>query len=221
MTRPINQPVSATEGAADNPAESRWDTVSGPHRYQGLLLRLARPIAVGLLKLTGWKVTTPFVPYRKMVVVGGPHTSNWDFILLLAFALHWRVTCNWVGKDTLFKGWRGPIMRKLGGVSVDRSRSANLVDQVVDEFGRRDRMILVITPEGTRGKVSKWKTGFYHIARGADIPIIAITADYEKREGRVAGVVDPVEDYETVEAKLKSLFSSATPRNPDRIGKHQ
>ena len=106
----------------------------------------------------------------RRILIGAPHTSNWDFVYMLAIAWDARLRIRWLGKHQLFVGWRGPIMRALGGVAVDRANPAGVVDAVL-ELARTDaEFTLVVTPEGTRSG-SGWRSGFYRIARGADLPV--------------------------------------------------
>jgi 1-acyl-sn-glycerol-3-phosphate acyltransferase len=138
-----------------------------------------------LLGAIGWK-TIGELPEneKKMIIIVAPHTSNWDFIMgvIIRGAMGFRA--NFLGKKTLFKKPFGFIFNGLGGIPVDRSASQNMVDQVVDIINRRSSFILAIAPEGTRGKVKKWRTGFYYIALKAKIPIIMCQLDYENREAR-------------------------------------
>lgn len=146
-----------------------------------------RPIIVVLcklcLKLRGWKLEGNSPTEAKYVLVAVPHTSNWDFPLALAVAFIYRFNMYWMGKDSLFKGWRGPIMRWLGGISINRSSSNNVVDQMIEAFNASDSLIVTIPPEGTRSQVDKWKTGFYYIALGANVPIALAFLDYKRKTG--------------------------------------
>ncbi len=173
------------------------------------------------LTLAGWRISGAFPKDRKMVIVGGPHTSNWDFVMMCLCALHLRVRINWIGKDTLFKPPFGRLMRRLGGISVNRSKASDTVGQVVEYFTKHDDMILVITPEGTRGKVQKWKSGFYWIAKGANVPIVLFYADYKKKILGCGPVIHPSGDYDTDVATMKAFMATKTPKNPDRIPKEE
>ncbi|MGH8518963.1 MAG: 1-acyl-sn-glycerol-3-phosphate acyltransferase, partial [Panacagrimonas sp.] len=110
---------------------------------------------------------------------------NWDFVIGIAakFALRLRVL--FLGKDTLFRFPLGPLMRGLGGLPVDRSASHDVVSGIVDAFGSRERLILALAPEGTRKRVERWRTGFYHIAHGANVPILPVALDWGTRTIRI------------------------------------
>lgn len=111
------------------------------------------------------------VPTKPTILIGAPHTSNWDFVLMLAISWRLGIDVHWLGKKSLFRGWRGPIMRKLGGVAVDRDAPGRVVAEVVSQVHAGDVFGLVITPDGTRGGNEYWKSGFYRIARETGMPV--------------------------------------------------
>jgi 1-acyl-sn-glycerol-3-phosphate acyltransferase len=140
--------------------------------------RLARFI----LRLFGWKMLDLADQPRKAVVIAYPHTSNWDFPWAVLGLLAMGFTPRWAGKDTMFAGWRGPIMRWLGGIPVNRRERTGFVTRMAEEFPRHDEFLVTIAPEGTRGLTEGWKSGFYRIAIAANVPVVAATIDYPKRE---------------------------------------
>ena len=119
------------------------------------------------------------------MLVGAPHTSNVDFVLMLAIAWRLGVEIRWLGKASLFAGWRGPVMRRLGGIPVDRSDPSRVVSDVVTQIHAGEVFGLVVTPDGTRGKNDYWKSGFYRIARDAGMPV---TLCYVDRTTMTTGV---------------------------------
>jgi 1-acyl-sn-glycerol-3-phosphate acyltransferase len=136
------------------------------------------------LRLTGWTLKGSF-PYhlKKCVVIVGPHTSSWDFIIGVAWRSKLRLThAKYLGKAELFKGPFGFIFRRLGGFPVERSEKHNMVDQVVHLFNTHDSFIVVLSPEGTRQKVERLRTGFYYIAKEAGVPIVMTGLDFAKKE---------------------------------------
>lgn len=137
------------------------------------------------LNIIGWK-TIGKLPEneKKLIIVVAPHTSNWDFIMGVIIRGAMGFQANFLGKKSLFKKPLGFIFSGLGGIPVDRSTSQNMVEQVVEIVNKRSSFILAIAPEGTRGKVKKWRTGFYYIALKANIPIIMCQLDYEHKEAR-------------------------------------
>ncbi len=181
---------------------------------------ILRPIVVLLcqfcLKLRGWKLqgNPPTTP--KYVLIGAPHTSNWDFPLALAMAFVYRFDMHWMGKDSLFKGWRGPIMRWLGGIPINRSSSNNVVSQTIEEFNASNRLVVAIPPEGTRAKVDKWKTGFYYIALGANVPIALTFLDYKRKVGGFLSTFYPTGDTEKDIAKMRALYAGISGKYPSQ-----
>jgi 1-acyl-sn-glycerol-3-phosphate acyltransferase len=134
-----------------------------------------------ILRLTGWQVEGQLPALPKFIIIGAPHTSNWDFLLFLAVVFTLRVKVRYFGKAELFRPPFGFLFYWCGGIPVDRSKSVGLVEQVVNAIKVSQEFILVIAPEGTRGQVGSWKSGFYHIARGAEIPIIPAYVDGRRK----------------------------------------
>lgn len=165
----------------------------------------------------GWKINGSFPPeIKKYIVAVAPHTSNWDFVIgVLARSILQMQNTRFLGKSTLFKPPFGWFFRALGGHPVDRSKSNDLVQQVVDIFNAHEQFIVAIAPEGTRKKVGTLRTGFYYIAKGAKIPIIPCGFDFEKKEVVIA---QPFYTTENVSADMESLLSfyrSVKGRNPE------
>jgi 1-acyl-sn-glycerol-3-phosphate acyltransferase len=132
---------------------------------------LRRAVAALYWRLSPWTpVDRPF-PDRPGVVVGAPHTSNWDFVHMLALAWKYDAQIRWLGKHTAFAGWRGPLMRRLGGIPVDRTNPVGVVDEVLAEVRAGRVFHLIITPDGTRRSKGPWKSGFYRIAQDAGLPV--------------------------------------------------
>jgi len=147
----------------------------------------------------------------KFVLIGAPHTTNWDLPNTLAAGLHYGVGVHWMGKDGIFKWPFGGLMRWLGGIPVDRSKRNNAVEQMVAYFDAHDELIVVIPPEGTRSHVDRWKSGFYHIATGARVPIVMAFMDYKAREVGIKGVFYPTGDYEADLAQIQAVYAPMMP----------
>jgi len=154
----------------------------------------------------------------KFVAIGAPHTSNWDFFYMLMIAWQSKRKAYWIGKHTLFKPPFGFFMRFLGGIPVDRGAPQNTVEQILLEMQKKDEFFLVITPEGTRDPVEFWKSGFYHIAREAGIPIVLGYADYQAKECGLGPLFYPTDDiekdfqhirefYAPIQGKFQELFN--------------
>jgi len=135
-----------------------------------------------LYNIMGWKIVGKYPDdIQKFIIVGAPHTSNWDFMVAVFMKFITGVEANFIAKKSLFDSPFGFVFKALGGVPVDRSKSKNMVQAIIDIFNSRDKFILAMSPEGTRTKVEKWKTGFYHIALGANIPLIFNTFDFGRK----------------------------------------
>ena len=154
------------------------------------------------LFISGWSLagTKPAGP--KYVIIAAPHTSYWDFPYMMACAAALKVKLNWMGKHTLFQAPFGWFFRLVGGVPVDRGASHNVVQQMVDRFDRQEGMVLAIAPEGTRDAADHWKSGFYHIAVGAKVPILPGFLDFASKTG---GLGDPIEMTGDIVADMEQI----------------
>ncbi|WP_243224746.1 1-acyl-sn-glycerol-3-phosphate acyltransferase [Microbacterium sp. CIAB417] len=132
---------------------------------------LTRLLARVFWTFSRWTLTGGEAPSRPTILVGAPHTSNWDFVLMLAIAWRLGIDVHWLGKKSLFRGWRRPIMRRLGGIPVDRDDPGRVVADVIADVDAGDVFALVITPDGTRGGNEYWKSGFYRIAMRTGMPV--------------------------------------------------
>ncbi len=127
----------------------------------------------------GWKIVGTYPKdLKKFIIIGVPHTSNIDFLLGVFTKFITGVPMNFIGKESLFKPPFGFIFKALGGTPVDRTKRVNMVQAIIDIFNEKSEFVLAISPEGTRKKAKKWKTGFYHIAKGANVPIVFNSFDF-------------------------------------------
>lgn len=170
------------------------------------------------LRLFGWTVKGKVPPDAKWIGVVAPHTSNWDFVYMLAVSFHLRVPAYWIGKHTLFHGPLGWLSRKFGGIPIDRQSPHNSVKQVVQAFKERDELVLGIAPEGTRKRVDRWKSGFYRIAHGARVPIELISLDYTRKVITFAPAMTTTGDIETDMKKVREFYADVQPKYPDKKG---
>jgi 1-acyl-sn-glycerol-3-phosphate acyltransferase len=136
-----------------------------------------RWLSYRVFKALGWTIEGELPEVPKMVIIGAPHTSNWDFFLFLAAIYHFDIRVNFLGKASLFRWPFGFMFRKVGGIPVDRTEAGGLVGQVKAAFDARQRMILVIAPEGTRSAADSWRSGFVEIAHGANVPVVFAGVD--------------------------------------------
>lgn len=151
----------------------------------------------------------------KAVVIVAPHTSNWDFWVGLWLHLDLDLKASFLGKHSIFVWPVKGLLEWVGGIPVRRGAGENVVEQMVEEFHKRDELLLAITPEGTRRKVTEWKTGFWHIARGAGVPIILASLDYSRRVLTLGPSMNPSDDLETDLRAIKAHFGKVTPRHPE------
>jgi 1-acyl-sn-glycerol-3-phosphate acyltransferase len=173
-------------------------------------------IAKSTLGAIGWHVDGQLPDLPKFILVGAPHTSNWDFVLFLGVIFTLRANVGFMGKAELFNNPLGWFFRWCGGVPVDRSKSTGLVDQMVQACRAAERFILVIAPEGTRHRVVEWKRGFYHIAKGAGIPIVIAIVDGKHKTVRLGQVFQPTENMEADMKTIQGFFTGVVGINPRR-----
>jgi len=174
-------------------------------------------ISIFLLRLTGWRVdgTLPNLP--KFVLIGAPHTSSWDFVLFLGGIFSLRANVKYMGKAELFRNPFGWFFYYCGGVPVDRKKSTGLVEQMVEACNNTDHFIISIMPEGTRHHVSEWKRGFYHIAKGAGIPIVMAQVDGRHKVVNIlADVFYPTNDIDADMKTITGSFDGVVGINPRR-----
>lgn len=162
----------------------------------------------------GWRIDGRIPNLPKFVIIVAPHTSNWDFFVGLCCDLALDMDASWLAKHTIFRGPFGPLLKSLGGIPVVRSASHNVVAQVAAEFARRDQLVLGITPEGTRKKVQAWKSGYWHIARAAGVPILPVGLDYARRSAVIGPLRYPTDSIGDDEAAFKAFFAGITPKHP-------
>ncbi|MEE9297671.1 MAG: lysophospholipid acyltransferase family protein [Acidimicrobiia bacterium] len=179
-----------------------------------MLKRMTR----GLLRVFGWRVEGVIPPHPKMVVIGAPHTSNWDFPLAMLAAPALGLRIRWLGKHTLFKKPFGWFFRMLGGIPVDRSKAAGVIRQSVAAFDAAEELALVITPEGTRSKRDHWKSGFYRIARDAGVPLVLVGVDGANKTVRVGPSFVPSGEVGADMDRIRQFYAGYGGVKPDRVG---
>ena len=178
-----------------------------------------RGLSLAVLKLAGWKVSGQLPANgRKCVLIAAPHTSNWDlpYTLMVAFAL--RLNIYWMGKEQIFKPPFRGLMMWLGGIPVRRESANNLVAASIESLQSADGPVqLVVPPEGTRSKARYWKTGFYYIAVGAQVPIVMAFMDYERKISGLGPVFEPTGDIEADMVTIKAFYAPFKGKNPSQF----
>lgn len=182
-----------------------------------ILSSFLRLLANLVLRLAGWRVDGKLPDIPKFILVGAPHTSNWDFVLFLGIVFHLKANVKFMGKAELFRSPLGWFFYWCGGIPVDRKKSTGLVEQMVDACNRSENFILTIAPEGTRHGVKEWKRGFYHIAKGAGIPLVMAKVDGRHKTVRVGQVFHLTEDAEADIKSIQDLFKGVIGIKPNRM----
>lgn len=174
-------------------------------------------IAKFILKVMGgWKIEGDMPrDISKFIVIAADHTSNWDFVIGMAVKWSLRLKAGFFAKHSLFFWPLGVLMRALGGVPIERSRSGNRVQDAVNEINKSDNFVLVIAPEGTRSKVARWKTGFYHIARGADIPVVPVGFDFTNKRVVIGNPMEMTGNVQNDFQKMHQFFVPFEGRHPE------
>jgi len=180
-----------------------------------IVIHIMRAIAWLYIKLGGWQVDVTGRPESgNFLLLAAPHTSNWDFPIGFALGIHLHIKPYWIGKNSLFKGPFGPIMRWLGGIPLDRSKANNMVEASIQAFNDNKGLIFALTPEGTRSWSPRWKTGFYHIANGAQVPLALAYFDFEKKIGGIGKLLHTTGDIDQDLAEIEAFYSHITGKNP-------
>ncbi|MFA5505023.1 MAG: 1-acyl-sn-glycerol-3-phosphate acyltransferase [Vulcanimicrobiota bacterium] len=169
-------------------------------------------------KILGWKFVGERPPEKKVMLLGAPHTSNLDYFLTLALIHHWQLPLRYLVKNNAFKGPLAPILKSLGGIPVDRSKSNQLVDSMVETIKAQDEIAMGVLPEGTRKYVEYWKSGFYFIAVGAEIPIYPVLVDGAEKTILMGPKMVPSGDLEGDVALLADFFGDTKGVKPEKSG---
>lgn len=178
------------------------------------VIHLIRALSWLILKFSGWKVVNVAPASGSYLIIAAPHTSNWDFPLGIAIAFHLRLRVYFIGKHTLFKGATGLLMHWLGGIPLDRKASQNFVEASIETFNNNPNLVMAIAPEGTRTRVPRWKTGFYHMAKGAQIPIALAFFDFATKTGGIGQILEVSDDMDADMQIIANFYLPKTGKNP-------
>lgn len=179
---------------------------------------ISQRLAHIILRLIGWRTHAIRPHTSRYVIIGAPHTSNWDFGLMLLLMAAEQLPIRFMAKDSLFRGPLGPVMHSLGGIPVNRCERTNLVDQIAAKFDEFDDLIIGVAPEGTRNKASHWKTGFYYIALKAKVPIAMAYLDYGNKIIGVGPSFMPSGDLKADFEIIREFYTGVVGKNPKKQG---
>lgn len=168
-----------------------------------------------LLRLLGWKLEGELPQLKKYVIIFAPHTSNWDFVLMLITRFCFKMDVAFLGKHTLFKPPFGWFFRWVGGIPVERSSKNDVVQQVVAEIKHRESIQLALAPEGTRSKKQYWKSGFYHIAVQAGVPIVFTCLDTKTKTIEVGEYIQPTGNIQSDMNKIRDFYKDKAGIKPE------
>jgi len=171
-----------------------------------------------LLRRGGWKIEGKPPQDRRFVLIAAPHTSNWDLLYLLAFAAVFDLKVSWLAKHSLFHPPMGWVLRALGGIPIVRHKNSNVVDAMVEAFNGRPELVLVVPTEGTRARVEYWKSGFYHIAVGAGVPIVPSYLDYGNKRGGFGPAITPTGDLASDMQYFRKFYGDKLGKFPGLFG---
>lgn len=181
------------------------------NRKPSLLSRLVRRLLILLYRWKGWRIDGRRPEARKFIILGAPHTSNWDFVFFIGATHELGIRPSFMGKSSLFKWPMTDFMLDMGGIPVDRAKRANYVEQVAAAFAAADDLALVIAPEGSRTSKGDWRSGFYHIAMAAGVPIVPAWVDNAKLVGGMGEPIMPTGDYRADLAKIAAFYREKRP----------
>ena len=171
-----------------------------------------------IFRVTGWKIEGGVHQPPRFVIIAAPHTSNWDAFIMLTAAYIYRLKIKWFVKDAAFVFPLGILVRAVGGIPIDRSKRKNVVGQAVESFGNNEHFVLAVPPEATRKHSTSWKTGFYHIARGAGVPIVLGYIDYSRKVAGLGPAFIPTGDLVEDFKVFAEFYQKVTPKYPEMRG---
>lgn len=166
-----------------------------------------------LLRLGGWHMRGPFPDVDKMMIVVAPHSSGWDAVWGLAMKLALGLDIAFMAKQELFRGPLGWLLRRMGGFPVNRHSSQGVVEQVAERYRSRPRLWVALAPEGTRRRVEQWKSGFWRIARAAEVPVLCVYFHYPERVIGIGPLLETSESLDADMARIRDYYQPWMGRN--------
>lgn len=179
---------------------------------------MKKRLAIWLLHLAGWRLEGDRPALDRYVLIAAPHTSNWDLLLLLAFAAAYELRVTWMAKHSLFYPPLGWIMRALGGIPVTRHEPGHLVAAMAATFGTSRELVLVVPTEGSRQRTPYWKSGFYHIAKQAGVPIVPSYLDFGHKRGGFGPALQPSSDVVRDMQYFRDFYAGMEGKYPGQFG---
>lgn len=179
---------------------------------------MAKILAALFLRLVGWEAEGEKPAASRYVLIAAPHTTNWDLVYLVALAQVVGVEIQWMGKQSLFRGPMGSVMRRLGGIPIRRDRSRNRVAQMVEAFASASSLVLTVPAEGTRSYVPYWKSGFYRIALAAKVPIVLGYLDYGRKRGGFGPELIPTGNVREDMDEVRAFYRGIQGKYPRKFG---
>jgi len=190
---------------------------SAPDQHRAHRPAVVRHLGYRLITALGWRIEGQLPPAPKLVLAVGPHTSNWDFIVGVAAMLALDIHIHWLGKHSLFRWPLRSLLVWLGGIAVNRGNTTGVAEQIGQRLRAADEMILAITPEGTRRRVTELKTGFSRIARAGDCPVVPVTLDFQTRCVHLHEPFAAGDDPQVDAQRVRDIFAQASPRHPENF----
>jgi|TARA_B100000795_G_scaffold57875_1_gene38362 1-acyl-sn-glycerol-3-phosphate acyltransferase len=191
--------------------------VNIPERFLAQRNRLLSYVGTCLLSVTGWKVTGQIPDMKKLLVILAPHTSNWDFVYGMAMVLSLKIKIYWLGKHSIFKKGVTRLLKSLGGIPVNRNDSKNIINDVLDIANREGGILIGLSPEGTRKKAEKWKSGFLRMAQSMECPILLVAIDYPSKEISFRELFYPTGDNQRDIEYLKKYYKDFMGKIPEHF----
>ena len=179
---------------------------------------MLQAIAKAILKVGGWEIVGEIPAAKRAVVIAAPHTSNWDGIWALVYRVAVQLDIHFFAKESLFCFPLNVVLRALGGIPLDRKRAGSAVDQAIEMFRTKESFYFGLAPEGTRSRVDHWKSGFYRIAVGADVPVVLGFLDYGKRRIGIGPTLKLSGDWHEDLDFCRDFYSNIEGRWPDKAG---
>jgi 1-acyl-sn-glycerol-3-phosphate acyltransferase len=175
-------------------------------------------LGISFLKLVSWQAVGDVPDIPKFVMILAPHTSNWDLLFIMVVLNALGIKFYWFGKKEVFRWPIGGLFKWLGGIPINRGSRQNMVQQTIEIIQAREQIIVGVAPEGTRGNTKYWKTGFYHIANQAKIPIVFAFLDYDRKVGGLGPIMNPSGDIEEDMETIRQFYKKIVAKHPNNVG---